>query len=56
MERWNALGAAAYGNKFLGRRYDLTQSWEWLHVRGAQIGGATTAGNLVPGVTPRTRR
>lgn len=50
MERWNALGAAAYGNKFLRRNHDLTQSWEWLHVRGAQIGGATTGGNLVPGV------
>ena len=46
---WNALGAAAYANRFLGRAYDLRQNWEWLHIRGAQIGGQTEMGNLVPG-------
>jgi hypothetical protein len=50
MDKWNALGAAAYSNRFLGTAYDLNQNWEWLHIQGAQIGGATTGGNLVPGL------
>jgi hypothetical protein len=50
MDQWNALGAAAYANKYLGKNYDLHQSWEWLHIQGAQIGGATVGGNLVPGL------
>jgi hypothetical protein len=50
MLKWNALGAAAYANRFLGTTYDLRQNWEWLHVRGAQIGGATVGGNLVAGL------
>jgi len=49
MKLWNALGAAAHANRFLGTAYDLAQNWEWLHVRGAQIGGQTEMGNLVPG-------
>jgi hypothetical protein len=49
MGGWNALGAAAYGNVFLGRTYDLTQNWEWLHIRGAQLGGVTNGTNLVAG-------
>ena len=50
MGGWNALGAAAYGNVFLGQRYDLTQNWEWLHIRGAQLGGVTNGTNLVAGL------
>jgi hypothetical protein len=50
MGLWNALGAAAYANRFMGTQYDLGQNWEWLHVRGAQIGGETVGGNLVPGL------
>jgi hypothetical protein len=50
MANWNALGAAAYANRFLGKAYDLNQNWEWLHLRGAQIGGITAGGNLVPGL------
>jgi hypothetical protein len=50
MKNWNALGAAAYANRFMGRALNLKQNWEWLHVRGAQIGGETVGGNLVPGL------
>jgi Domain of unknown function (DUF4157) len=50
MENWNALGAAAYANRFMATSYDLNQNWEWLHLRGAQIGGVTAGGNLVPGL------
>jgi hypothetical protein len=50
MAKWSALGAAAYANRFLGADLDLGQNWEWLHVRGAQIGGVTVNGNLVPGL------
>jgi hypothetical protein len=50
MANWNAKGAAAYANRFLGGQLDLAQDWEWLHLRGAQIGGVTANGNLVPGL------
>lgn len=50
MGKWNALGAAAFVNKAYGRKLPLDQNWEWLHVRGAQVGGATEGGNLVPGL------
>jgi hypothetical protein len=50
MLNWNAMGAAAYANKFLGQNYPMDQNWEWLHIRGAQIGGATDGTNLVPGL------
>lgn len=50
MERWNALGAAAYANAFHGQAFPLDQNWEWLHVRGAGLGGATEGGNLVAGL------
>jgi hypothetical protein len=50
MGGWNALGAAAFANRVYGSSLRLDQNWEWLHVRGAQIGGATQAGNLVPGL------
>jgi hypothetical protein len=50
MGGWNALGAAAYGNVFLGHHHDLAQNWEWLHIRGAQLGGVTNGTNLVAGL------
>jgi Domain of unknown function (DUF4157) len=50
MGQWNALGVAAYANRFLGTHLPLNQNWEWLHIQGAQIGGKTQAGNLVPGL------
>jgi len=49
MKKWNALGAAAYANRFHGAGFPLTQNWEWLHIQGAQIGGETQAGNLIAG-------
>lgn len=50
MKGWNALGAAAYANTFLAKQYDLAQNWEWLHIRGAQLGGFTDGTNLVAGL------
>ncbi len=50
MKNWNALGAAAWGNHALGYSLNLNQNWEWLHIQGAQIGGQTVGGNLVPGL------
>jgi hypothetical protein len=52
MGGWNALGAAAFHNKFRadkGGTVPLTHNWEWLHIRGAQIGGDTKAVNLMAG-------
>ena len=34
--------------------YDESIAWEWLHVRGAGIGGPTTPGNLTPGTFDAT--
>lgn len=50
MNDWNARGAAAFANRYAGAAFNLDQNWEWLHIRGAQIGGATRAGNLVAGL------
>lgn len=50
MHNWNALGAAAFANKAYGKRFDLSQNWEWLHIRASQIGGKTKGGNLVAGL------
>ncbi|MEV0371849.1 DUF4157 domain-containing protein [Streptomyces sp. NPDC050636] len=50
MHNWNALAAASYARQFLGMQLPLDQNWEWLHVRGAQLGGRTEGGNLVPGL------
>lgn len=50
MNGWNALGAAAFANRQGVAHFDLQQNWEWLHVQGAQIGGATAGGNLVAGL------
>ncbi|MFE0174927.1 DUF4157 domain-containing protein [Streptomyces sp. NPDC059002] len=50
MGNWNALAAAAYANRFLEGSAPMNQNWEWLHVRGAQLGGRTEGGNLVPGL------
>lgn len=49
MNGWNALGLVAYAKRFLAAPYELAQNWEWLHVQGARIGGATDASNLVAG-------
>lgn len=49
MGKWNALAAAAFYNAKEGGSLPMNHNWEWLHVRGAQIGGGTDAGNLVPG-------
>jgi hypothetical protein len=50
MKNWNALGAAAFANKAFGKSLDLSQNWEWLHIRASQIGGKTVGGNLVAGL------
>ncbi|CAL1519569.1 DUF4157 domain-containing protein [Chitinophaga sp. MM2321] len=50
MNNWNALGAAAFANQFYGQKFDLSQNWEWLHIRASQIGGKTQGGNLVAGL------
>lgn len=50
MQNWNALGAAAFANRYYGKNFPLNQNWEWLHIRGAQIGGATTGKNLAAGL------
>lgn len=50
MDKWNALGAVAWANYKYGCTFDLNQNWEWLHIRGAQLGGETTGGNLIPGL------
>ncbi|MEU9117871.1 DUF4157 domain-containing protein [Streptomyces sp. NPDC048483] len=50
MHNWNALAAAAYARQFLNMHLPLDQNWEWLHIRGAQLGGRTEGGNLVPGL------
>lgn len=52
MGKRNALGAIAFHNAFRhanGRHIDTNQNFEWLHVRGAQIGGHAVQGNLVAG-------
>ncbi|MCG8460063.1 MAG: hypothetical protein MI919_27590, partial [Holophagales bacterium] len=52
MGRWNSLGVAAFHNKFRsanGGPVPLDTNWEWLHIRGAQIGGETEQGNLIAG-------
>lgn len=50
MQSWNALGAAAFANRFYGKNFPLNQNWEWLHIRGAQIGGVTAGKNLAAGL------
>lgn len=56
MSGWNALGYAAYClvRKKIG--VNLKQDWEWLHIRGAQNGGPTTAANLVAGTSTTNSR
>jgi hypothetical protein len=52
MGKWGALGAAAFHNAFRsanGGVVPVDQNWEWLHIRGAQIGGETEQGNLLAG-------
>ncbi|HEX2084512.1 MAG TPA: hypothetical protein VHF89_02430 [Solirubrobacteraceae bacterium] len=51
MNKWNALGAAAYAKK-TGRRSGLAldQNWEWLHVHAGSAGGPASGGNLAAGL------
>ncbi|WP_335932008.1 eCIS core domain-containing protein [Streptomyces sp. PTD5-9] len=46
----NAIGAAALANRIHGTNFTMEQRWEWLHIRGAQLGGSTAGGNLVAGI------
>lgn len=52
MGKWNALGAVAFHNAHRsnqGGPINTNQNFEWLHIRGAQIGGHTVQGNMVAG-------
>ncbi|WP_034299258.1 hypothetical protein [Herbaspirillum sp. RV1423] len=49
MGKWSANAAVAVSNAVDGTGYDVGRAWEWLHLRGAGLGGATAAGNLTPG-------
>jgi hypothetical protein len=56
MSNWNALGYAAYMFHHGHTTLNLGQDWEWLHIRGAQNGGATNADNLVAGTSTTNSR
>lgn len=53
MKNWSAYGAAAFHNAHRADRggpVDVdADNWEWLHIRGAQIGGETDSANLLAG-------
>ncbi|UXH80674.1 hypothetical protein [Roseateles amylovorans] len=49
MDKWNALGMAAYAKKVLGFNLALNQDYEWLHIRGVQNGGRNLISNLGTG-------
>lgn len=53
MKNWSAYGAAAFHNQHRAGNGGLVpleaDNWEWLHIRGAQIGGPTDATNLLAG-------
>ncbi|SED07781.1 hypothetical protein SAMN04489727_6308 [Amycolatopsis tolypomycina] len=53
MKNWSAYGAAAFHNAHRagqGGPVDVdADNWEWLHIRGAQIGGETNSANLLAG-------
>lgn len=49
MGKWSANAAVVASNLIEGTDYDDTLAWEWLHLRGAGLGGATAPGNLTPG-------
>lgn len=56
MGGWNALAYAAYAKEVKQINVDLSQDWEWLHIRGSQNGGPTTAANLVAGTSTTNSR
>lgn len=58
MKGWNALAYARYACCKLKRldESSLDQDWEWLHVKGAQIGGETEPYNLVAGTATTNSR
>jgi hypothetical protein len=49
MGKWSAAAAVAVSNRIDKSSYNENLAWEWLHLRGAGLGGATVAGNLTPG-------
>ncbi|MET8998495.1 hypothetical protein [Amycolatopsis sp. NPDC004169] len=53
MKKWSAYGAAAFHNAHRAANGGPVpvnaDNWEWLHIRGAQIGGGTDSGNLLAG-------
>jgi hypothetical protein len=51
MGGWNALGYAGYYKNHGHGALNVNVDWEWLHIRGAQNGGATDAQNLVAGTS-----
>ena len=56
MGKWNALAYAAYWFHHGHPGLQLDQDWEWLHVQGAQNGGATNITNLVAGTSTTNSR
>lgn len=49
MGGWSANAAIVASNILDNNRYNESLAWEWLHIRGAGIGGPTIPGNLTPG-------
>jgi hypothetical protein len=49
MGKWSANAAVTASNIIDETAYDEDVAWEWLHIRGAGIGGKTAPGNLTPG-------
>lgn len=49
MGKWSANAAVVVSNIVDGTAYNEALAWEWLHLRGAGLGGTTAAGNLTPG-------
>lgn len=50
MRKWSAYGAALFSKQVHGNaNLPTDQNWEWLHIHGAQIGGATGSDNLLAG-------
>lgn len=56
MGKWNALAYAAYMFHHGHPGLQLDQDWEWLHIQGAQNGGATNLANLVAGTSTTNSR
>jgi len=51
MNNWNALGYAGYWKHHGKASLNVKVDWEWLHIRGAQNGGATEPANLMAGTS-----